>query len=267
MRQTLEFAPRINLPQHVALPLLTKLFRLAPAKDGEQLPANAMRIIDRHSSMYLVPTDETKEKHILVDGGMNQEAKNLRKFLGAKSLGLEAIQAVFVTHAHIDHVGALHALKGMKIPVFIGQRDADVIRGEAETEGPIPSFLESLPTARFKAVIPGLDLEALTDGDCLEFGNLKIGALELPGHTGGSTGYYIENSGEPGCLFVGDALDFDKNGETVNAARPFTHDRRQSAYTIAHLTERLVGFDVGAIVPAHSGSGTLNSLQKFSQDA
>ena len=54
---------------------------------------------------------------VLVDAGVS--ARSIVSALESKSIKLESIKAVFITHEHIDHIKGLNVLlKRLKVPVF-----------------------------------------------------------------------------------------------------------------------------------------------------
>jgi hydroxyacylglutathione hydrolase len=113
--------------------------------------------------------------------------------LAVEQTGLE-IGQIIVTHAHIDHVGAVAALADeYACPVLM--------HAEAEP------MLEQLPTQalmmglRF-GKIPTVDRH-IGEGETLEVGDLRLRPLYTPGHVPGHLAFYIEDEG---LVLSGDAL-------------------------------------------------------------
>jgi hydroxyacylglutathione hydrolase len=113
--------------------------------------------------------------------------------LAVEQTGLD-IGSIIVTHAHIDHVGAVVALTDeYACPVLM--------HTEAE------AMLEALPTQaimmgiRFGKV-PGVD-RFLEDEDIVEVGELRLRSLYTPGHAPGHLAFYLEDEG---LVLSGDAL-------------------------------------------------------------
>ena len=116
-----------------------------------------------------------------------------RVALAVEETGLE-IGSIIVTHAHIDHVGAIAALVDeYSCPVLM--------HAEAEP------MLKELPTQammmglRFGKV-PAVD-RYIEDGEILEVGDLRLRSLYTPGHAPGHLALYIEDRG---LVLSGDAL-------------------------------------------------------------
>lgn len=113
--------------------------------------------------------------------------------LAVEQTGLE-VASIIVTHAHIDHVGAVAALVDeYACPVLM--------HAEAET------MLAQLPTQavmmglRFGRV-PAVDRH-VEDEEVLEVGDLRLRSLYTPGHAPGHLAFYVEGEG---VVLSGDAL-------------------------------------------------------------
>ncbi|MFQ5823627.1 MAG: MBL fold metallo-hydrolase [bacterium] len=110
------------------------------------------------------------------------------------------IRYFLLTHAHLDHVKELKALKDeIKVPILMHSADG--------------FLLESLPTqaAAFGlsfSGIPKVD-KYVTEGDSIEFGQLQFDVLHTPGHSPGSVTY-----ASTGVAFVGDVLFMGSIGRT-----------------------------------------------------
>ena len=113
--------------------------------------------------------------------------------MAVEGTGLD-IGSIIVTHAHIDHVGAVAALTDeYACPVLM----------HAEAE----AMLEALPTQammmgmRFGKV-PRVD-RYLEDEDAVEVGELRLRSLYTPGHAPGHLAFYLQDEG---LVLSGDAL-------------------------------------------------------------
>jgi glyoxylase-like metal-dependent hydrolase (beta-lactamase superfamily II) len=113
--------------------------------------------------------------------------------MAVEGTGLD-IGSIIVTHAHIDHVGAVAALTDeYACPVLM----------HAEAGG----MLEALPTqammmgVRFGKV-PRVD-RYLEDDDTVEVGEIRLRSLYTPGHAPGHLAFYLEDEG---LVLSGDAL-------------------------------------------------------------
>jgi hydroxyacylglutathione hydrolase len=141
--------------------------------------------------------DEATGEGALVDPG--DEAARIA--LAVEQTGLE-IGRIVITHAHIDHVGAVATLVDeYACPVLM--------HAEAEP------MLQQLPTQammmglRFGKV-PAVDGH-IEDEEILDVGGLRLRSLYTPGHAPGHLAFYVESEG---LVLSGDALFAGSVGRT-----------------------------------------------------
>jgi glyoxylase-like metal-dependent hydrolase (beta-lactamase superfamily II) len=127
-------------------------------------------------------------------------------------LGLE-LQAIALTHAHMDHVGGVAALKRERPAADIILHAADEPLYTALPEQPA---WVGIPRAQWAAY--GFDYEApppvdryWQDGETYEVGRLKFKVLHCPGHTPGHVVLFEERERK---VFVGDCLFAGSIGRT-----------------------------------------------------
>jgi hydroxyacylglutathione hydrolase len=121
--------------------------------------------------------------------------------LAVERLGLE-IGQIIVTHAHVDHVGALAPLADEYLcPVLMHE--------EAE------AMLKTVPQ---QAMMMGLRFDRIPqvnrhvgDDEVLGVGSLRLHSLYTPGHAPGHLAFFVE---EEGVVFSGDALFAGSVGRT-----------------------------------------------------
>lgn len=126
--------------------------------------------------------------------------------------GLE-LQAIALTHAHMDHVGGVAALKKLKPEAKILLHKADEFMYEALPQQ--PSWI-GIPRSQWPAM--GFDYEApppvdeyWVDGASYEVGELKFRVLHCPGHTPGHVVLFEPSERK---VFVGDVLFAGSVGRT-----------------------------------------------------
>jgi hydroxyacylglutathione hydrolase len=151
---------------------------------------------------------ETTRQAICIDPG--DEAERIVETLERLNLNL---QAIALTHAHLDHVGGVAALKKLKPAAKINLHKADEFMYDGLPEQ--PAWI-GIPRAQWKAL--GFDFEApppvdeyWTDGQSYDVGELKFKVLHCPGHTPGHVVLYEPTERK---VFVGDVLFAGSIGRT-----------------------------------------------------
>ena len=121
--------------------------------------------------------------------------------LAVERLGLE-IGQIIVTHAHVDHVGALVPLADEYLCPVLMHEEAEAMLKTV----PQQAMMMGL---RF-GPIPQVDRH-VGDDEVLEVGSLRLHSLYTPGHAPGHLAFYVE---EEGVVFSGDALFAGSVGRT-----------------------------------------------------
>ena len=136
------------------------------------------------------------EKAWVVDPGA--DAERILSILEKNDLSLGVI---VLTHAHFDHISALHEILALKnVPVYLHKAD------EPFAFHPMNAVPPYTATERPEGII--LDKE---DGDTLECGGLKARFIATPGHTPGGWCLYFEDEA---LLLAGDTLFAGSVGRT-----------------------------------------------------
>ncbi len=188
---------------------------------------------------------EETGRAICVDPG--DDAERIAAALDRHDLTL---QAVALTHAHMDHVGGVAALKKLR-------PDAEVILHEADEPLyyglPRQPALLGVPRGQWGAL--GFEYEEpprvdrhWSDGEVYEVGRLSFKVLHCPGHTPGHVVLF-----EPGerIVFVGDCLFAGSIGRT---------DLPGGSYEelMDSLTNKIVPLGDGVVVcPGHGPRTTI----------
>jgi hydroxyacylglutathione hydrolase len=151
---------------------------------------------------------ETTRQAICIDPG--DEAERIVETLEKRNLNL---QAIALTHAHLDHVGGVAALKKLQPNAKINLHKADEFMYDELPEQ--PAWI-GIPRSQWKVL--GLDFEApppvdeyWTDGQTYDVGELQFKVLHCPGHTPGHVVLYAPKERK---VFVGDVLFAGSIGRT-----------------------------------------------------
>ena len=184
--------------------------------------------------------DERTGEGALVDPG--DEA--VRIALAVEHTGLE-VGCIIVTHAHIDHVGAVAALVDeYSCPVLI-HAEAEPMLGQLPTQAMMMGL-------RFGKV-PAVDRH-IEDGEVLEVGDLRLKALYTPGHAPGHLAFYLESEG---LVLSGDALFAGSVGRTDL----FGGDME---LLMRSINERLLALpDETRVYPGHGPQTTVGDERRY----
>lgn len=213
------------------------------------------RVLSGHSSAYIVPAGNGQV--VLIDAGMEEDAGNICATLKRMGYDASAVQAIFVTHGHIDHVAGVHVFEAAH--VYAHESERAYLAGEKVGDGTLGKLLGKLPSAqalRPERIVPITDTQVVTIGD------VAVTAYATPGHTHGSMSYQI---GE--MLFVGDALSFDKKGNPMLMPSMMTADTASARQSIKTIAENGDKYATTTIVASHSGEGSLDALKLFTKKA
>ena len=143
---------------------------------------------------YLV-IDEDTGRAAFVDPGAEGE----RLVAAVRASGAQ-LEAIWITHAHVDHVGGIAALeRAFDVPVYLNPLDEPLYRAAVQ-HGLVFGLRVEEPPA------PDRTLE---DGDVLHLGSLTFHVMHVPGHAPG----HVVLHGH-GVAFVGDCLFAGSIGRT-----------------------------------------------------
>ena len=188
----------------------------------------------------IVWCDQTRAAAVIDPGG---EIELLLQAVA--ELGLQ-LQAIWLTHAHIDHAGAVGELaERLQLPV-IGPHPGDQFWIDAL---PQQSAIFGFPPAQHFA-----PTQWLADGDGVQIGQSRLTVRHCPGHT---PGHVVFHSAEAQRVFVGDVLFAGSIGRT-------DFPQGNHAQLLASIREKLwpMGDDT-VFIPGHGPEGTLGEERRF----
>ncbi len=155
----------------------------------------------------IVACEETR-KAMCIDPG--EESENLVNFIRDSDLDL---QAIALTHGHLDHVGGTLALTKQfpHVEIILHQGDEDLYYGLPQQ----PLFMGIQPSQMAALGFDYEDPPKLTrnwiDGEIYELGKLRFKVLHCPGHT---RGHVVLAEESRKAVFVGDCLFQNSIGRT-----------------------------------------------------
>jgi len=196
---------------------------------------NVYEIKSRAVSMFMFTADE---QPICFDTGISEgPIKQAFAELGYKP---EHVKYVFLTHTDRDHVGGLKLFKNADVYLSIDE--------EQMINKTTPRFLGFVHNKPLKKTY-----RLLKDGDIVEAGQTKIGALATPGHTPGSMSYLVNES----ILFAGDTLAL-KEGKVRSFSKQHLRDRiHMDTATQTESIKKLAKLkNISLLVTAHTGFTT-----------
>lgn len=191
----------------------------------------AHRVAPFDNGMYVVA--DGRGDAILIDpsGGEREALRTVR------DRGLRIIE-VLNTHGHPDHIfanSAVQAATGARLAIH----RADAYRLDPET-APRPRMLD------FPRSVPD---DLLDEGPLPYLADLELQALHTPGHTEGSTSFYLPAEG---ILFSGDLL-FAGNVGRVDLPGGDTADMERSLERVAALPPETT------VYPGHGAATTIGA--------
>lgn len=175
--------------------------------------------------------DEQSGESVLIDPGAEPE-----RLIAAVEKSRTTLKAMWITHAHIDHVGAIAGVKRRwPVPIHLHPLDLTLYR-HANTQ----AALYGLPFDD-----PPPPDEELSDGDQLTVGTLRFNVAHVPGHAPG----HVMIHGN-GIAFVGDCLFAGSVGRTDLPGSNGAH--------LTRSLEVITGLDPATVLyPGHGPATTV----------
>jgi len=190
-----------------------------------------------------------KEKHLMIDAGINLMGPayiaSLGKIFGDKN----ALDYVFATHSHFDHMGAIPYLK-RKIPHLKAGafwRVGTLMKKKSVLD--LMTYLSDLQRVFFQDIVGNEDVHIepvdfefnLKEGDRFDLGGVTCEVYEVPGHTGDSLAFFIP---EIRALFAGEAYGIpegNKDGDVQVEFLASYDDYVSSLCKLIRLQPKLIG--------------------------
>lgn len=179
---------------------------------------------------YLV-VDEASRECVFIDPG-----EEGRRLLDALRESGATLKAIWLTHAHLDHVGAVAAIKrAFDVPIYLHPLDRGLY-DRADRQAAAYGLPFEQP--------PAPDRE-LAEGDTLTVGSFTFDVMHVPGHAPGHVIFHRDD-----VAFVGDLVFAGSIGRTdLPGSNP--QDMTESLERISTLSPELV------LLPGHGPTTTL----------
>jgi len=165
---------------------------------------------------------ESENHRAIVDPGPESTLATLREQLRTNGIEVTDLDAILLTHIHLDHAGATGALvrENPRLAVYVHGKGAQhmvdpakLLNSAGRLWGDELKFLfgETLP-------VPPENLRILEGGETLLLGNRKLDVIYTPGHASHHVSYFDDAAG---VAFIGDTAGIRiDNGPYILPATP-----------------------------------------------
>lgn len=211
-----------------------------------------------HSSDCSVYLIDGGNELALIDAGVGIEIEKI--FANIKEDGFDPIniKKVILTHTHADHVGGCKKIKEVSnCKIFVPLNEIDLLEKGTDEELGLDIAKESgIYSPDYEFPHCSADV-AVSNGDNIQVGGLQLKAINVPGHSPGSTCYFLEHKGKR-ILFTGDVLFYDGKIGLLNCWGSNLADYRN------HI-DRLTNLSVDVLLPGHKLFTLGNGQQHIDQ--
>jgi len=180
----------------------------------------------------------------LIDAGVGLELERIFVNIREDGFDLREIKKVILTHTHADHAGGCKEMKEkLRCKIFVPRDEVNLLeKGTDEELGLIIAKESGIYSPDYLFPHCSADV-AISHGDLIGVGELKLRAIHTPGHSPGSTCYFLEYKGKK-ILFTGDVVFYDGEIGLLNYWGSNLADYR-------NYINRLAGLSVDVLLPGH----------------
>lgn len=180
---------------------------------------------------------------LLIDPGFSSQHE-YKTFKSELKKSGAVLQAVCLTHAHVDHVLGLHnVLKDFDLPVYLNHSDLFLWN----------NFEQQSKAFGFRSVGFDFTPEPLPEQENFTIGNFVFDVIYTPGHAPDHVSLYFENKD---LLIAGDAIFYESIGRTDLYKGDFdtlANSIRKKLYTLPDAT---------SVYPGHGPATTIGREKK-----
>lgn len=223
----------------------------------EEVAAGVFWVEASHTNFILLAdgTDVT-----MVDSGYPKDRELVDAAVGRIGRSLADVQAMVLTHGHVDHKGSAERLRrDHDVAVYCHQKEAPLARGEIEQRISTWELRKAWRPKIFRFAVNAIgrgglrpehvtDVSTFGDDEAIDVPGRPI-AVFTPGHTEGHCALHLP---EKGVLITGDALitvdlwDPDRRGPQM-IRQQFNYDHNQAVKSL----DRFIDLEADTIVPGH----------------
>lgn len=184
---------------------------------------------------------ESDGHRAIVDPGPGSTIDTLQRELGARGVSVNDLDAILLTHIHLDHAGSSGALvkENPRVAVYVHKLGAPHMMDPAKLLASAARLWPNNLDELFGAVlpVPESNLRILEGGETIALGSRKIEVAYTPGHASHHVSYFDSLKG---VAFVGDTTGIRIEGHpyVMPATPPPDIDLRLWDSSLATILER-----------------------------
>ena len=141
----------------------------------------------------------------LIDPGPASTVETVREELRSRGISIADLNAILLTHIHLDHAGATGSLvrENPKLPVYVHRNGAPHMINPSKLLASAGRLWgDNLPRLFGTTLpVPAENLRILEGGETLQLGERSLGVVYTPGHASHHVSYFDDKEG---VAFVGD---------------------------------------------------------------
>jgi hydroxyacylglutathione hydrolase len=194
------------------------------------------------------------DQWVLVDTSTRHARRRILRQLPGK------LAAIFITHAHRDHAGSMHAVASETgAPVWAGEADADALEGKAPEPSPAPDHIVNRMFAGWWKDRHPVARRLRQDEQVAGFS-----VIEFPGHTPGQIGLWREADRTVVCADVMRSMNLVTGlPQLGEMPKIFTSDLGEARRSI----RKLAALQADTVCFGHGRPLTKNAAEKINDFA